>query len=78
MQEKAANQDEHDDWVGQFYLAVPGMDRDDISFGYPAGEVDSMLRERWGVDSVLATRSTRPVIEGRYWPTSITRVHLDS
>ncbi|KAH6868603.1 hypothetical protein BKA58DRAFT_387229 [Alternaria rosae] len=75
-QEKAVHQDERA-WVAQFYLAIPGIDANDISFGYPAIELDHMLRERWGMDSISATRATLPVTEGRYWPSSINAVPLD-
>ena len=76
VQEKAVHQDERA-WVAQFYLAIPWMDANDISFGYPAVEIDHMLRERWGMDSITATEATLPVTEGRYWPSSINAVPLD-
>jgi len=76
IQEKAIHQDENT-WVAQFYLAIPGMDPDDVSFGYPAIEVDHMLRERWGMDSITATEATLPITEGRYWPSCINAVPLD-
>ncbi|KAI4666212.1 uncharacterized protein J4E88_010507 [Alternaria novae-zelandiae] len=75
-QEKAVHQDERA-WVAQFYLAIPFMDANDISFGYPAVEIDHMLRERWGMDSITATEATLPITEGRYWPSSINPVPLD-
>jgi hypothetical protein len=63
--------------AAQFYLAHPGMDENDVSFGYPAVDVDHMLRERWGMDSVFATKAMLPVIEGRFWPRSINPRPLD-
>ncbi|KAG9195214.1 hypothetical protein G6011_00334 [Alternaria panax] len=67
-------QDNPHDWAEGFYLAVPGMDEDNMLGGYPAQELDAMLRQRWGIFTVLATRATHPISDGRYWPRPVRAV----
>ncbi|OAG19382.1 hypothetical protein CC77DRAFT_1041454 [Alternaria alternata] len=52
----------------RFHVAIPGIIEHKALRGYPVSELIPFLRQRWGMDSWLATRATHPVSDGRYWP----------
>ncbi|KAF1850528.1 uncharacterized protein K460DRAFT_412221 [Cucurbitaria berberidis CBS 394.84] len=54
--------------VADFYLAPASLDLGTLSGGFSEREMESLLRERWGIDSVLDTKCKYPITEGKYWP----------
>lgn len=52
----------------RFHVAIPGIIEHKALRGYPVSELIPFLRQRWGMDSWLATRATHPISDGRYWP----------
>ncbi|KAF1937370.1 hypothetical protein EJ02DRAFT_458804 [Clathrospora elynae] len=53
-------------WVSEFYLAPARTSP--LTCGFDGLELDDLLRERWGIDSINEAKAMHPIKEGRYWP----------